>query len=386
MLAVAHFRRKLFNPTETFLYNYLTSFRRIIPVCVTYQRQNNEWFPFQHPMVELYKWDLLHKNMRKFRRVLNRRYVMLKFDNRKTFATIDRYNVRVLHAHFGYTGSEILPVKQNTGLPLITTFYGEDVSALPTMTNWQLAYGRLFSEGDQFLVEGPNMRKRLIAIGCPFEKIKIQRIALHMNRYPFRPRTPKTKNQNVRILFCGSFREKKGLMYALEVVQRVYQKYSNIEFYIIGDGELRPQVENYINLNRMHNYTRLLGFLSHKQMIETMDSADIFIHPSVTAENGDSEGGAPTTILEAQACGLPVLSTTHADIPNIVVPEKSALLAPERDVDTLFRCLYHLLSQKEQWAEMGSVGRDFVEKYHNITHEVSLLEDHYFSISDLANT
>ena len=113
-----------------------------------------------------------------------------------------------------------------------------------------------------------------------------------------------------------------------------------------------------------------------------MDSADIFIHPSVTAESGDSEGGAPTTILEAQACGLPILSTTHADIPNVVVPEKSALLSPERDTDSLEKNLITLLNEQERWAEMGQLGRQFIEKYHDITKEVKGLERLYFKLSN----
>ena len=110
----------------------------------------------------------------------------------------------------------------------------------------------------------------------------------------------------------------------------------------------------------MGAYTKLLGFQQHENMIKEMDKSDIFISPSVTAANGDSEGGAPTTILEAQACGLPVLSTYHADIPNIVIPEKSALLAPERDAETLSNNLMTLLNEQERWKEMGGNGKNFI--------------------------
>ena len=118
-------------------------------------------------------------------------------------------------------------------------------------------------------------------------------------------------------------------------------------------------------------------------MIEEMDAADIFIHPSVTAANGDSEGGAPTTILEAQVCGLPVVSTTHADIPSIVVPGESAMLAPERDVVTLGNYLCTLLSEPERWAEMGMLGRSFVERYHNVATEIGPLEERYYTLAGI---
>jgi len=290
--------------------------------------------------------------------------------------------VKVLHAHFGYTGRQVLPIKNKSGLPLITTFYGEDLSALPKIEKWNRAYQELFTEGDLFLVEGPHMRERLIELGCPPEKAALQRIAIFIERYPFRQRSPKTKGQKVRILFCGSFREKKGLNYALEAVARAHESFPNLEFQIIGDGELRPQIEQIIDQHHMGDYTTLLGFQSHQRIIEEMNSADIFIHPSVTAANGDSEGGAPTTILEAQACGLPVLSTVHADIPNIVVPGESALLSPERDVVTLSDNLYTLLNEPEQWGKMGQSGRRFVEQNHDIAKEVQVLENYYYRLAD----
>jgi len=171
------------------------------------------------------------------------------------------------------------------------------------------------------------------------------------------------------------------LLQALQAVERAYKTFPDLKFRIIGDGELQPQVEQLIDRYQMHAYTKLLGFLSHQSMIDEMDAADIFIHPSVTAANGDSEGGAPTTILEAQACGMPVLSTYHADIPSVVAPGKSALLAPERDIDSLAQNLMTLLSNQEQWSAMGMAGRTFIENNHNILSEVKRLEERYFRLA-----
>jgi colanic acid/amylovoran biosynthesis glycosyltransferase len=388
MLHVGQFRRILFKPTETFLYNYMTAFRHIVPICFTFQRENADLFPFQHPIVELYEWDAWNKGLRRVRQRVRRQVLRddtdLSYNLSKTFKAIQKYNVQVIHAHFGYTGCRVLPVKHKTGLPLVTTFYGEDISALPRCERWRRAYAQLFAEGDLFLVEGPYMQKRLCEIGCPSEKASIQRIAVQMDRYPFRHRLPKGKGETVRIFFCGSFREKKGLVYALDAVRRVHERFSNLEFRIIGDGELRPQVEQAVDRFQMHSYTTLLGFQSHQRMIEEMNAADIFIHPSVTAENGDSEGGAPTTILEAQACGLPVVSTTHADIPNVVTPGESALLAPERDAETLSDHLCTLLSEPECWGKMGMSGRAFVETNHNIDTEVKSLEDKYHTLAGIS--
>ncbi|MCD6398575.1 MAG: glycosyltransferase [Candidatus Aenigmarchaeota archaeon] len=386
MIGVAHFRRALFRPTETFIYNYLTSFRQTLPICFAHKRINDDRFPYTNPVIEIYKWNKLSKYFQItrhfFLKSFTDRYPRLKFDTSLTLKKIREYDVKVLHAHFGYSGPEVLPIKRKTNLPLVTTFYGQDVSEMAEMERWKKAYAQLFREGDLFLVEGPHMRNRLLEIGCPYEKTHIQRIALRIDNYPFRYRIPKGRDENIKILFCGTFGEKKGLLFALDAVRRARARFNNLEFRIIGDGLLRPQVEQFINQYKMQNYTELLGFQAHQAMIEEMNSADIFIHPSVTAANNDSEGGAPTTILEAQACGLPILSTSHADIPNVVVPEKSALLSPERDTDSLEKNLITLLNEQERWAEMGQIGRQFIEKYHDITEEVTGLERLYFKLSN----
>jgi colanic acid/amylovoran biosynthesis glycosyltransferase len=246
VFAVAHFRRILFIPTETFLYNYLSSFSRIIPVGITFQKANLERFPYSHPMVELYSWDIWNRGWRWLHERIWQEKGELRYDLPKTTKALQQYDVRVLHAHFGYTGSQVLPVKDKTGLPLVTTFYGEDISALARSERWKRGYAELFNQGDFFLVEGPHMQKRLLEIGCLPERAGIQRIALKLDQYTFRQRLPKGKTDTVRLLFCGSFREKKGLLYALDAVRHAHERFPKLEFHIVGDGELRLQVEQTI--------------------------------------------------------------------------------------------------------------------------------------------
>ncbi len=77
---------------------------------------------------------------------------------------------------------------------------------------------------------------------------------------------------------------------------------------------------------------------------------------------------------------MPVVSTFHADIPNIVVPGKSALLAEERNWEALASHIIYLFENQELWGEMGGSGRRFVETYHNIKNEIVALENKYQSL------
>jgi colanic acid/amylovoran biosynthesis glycosyltransferase len=170
------------------------------------------------------------------------------------------------------------------------------------------------------------------------------------------------------------------LIYALQAVKGALDRGMNIEFRIIGDGPLAGKLCEFIRKNKLEKQVRLLGFLDYEAYLSEMNKGDIFLAPSVTAANGDTEGGAPTTVLEAQALGMPVISTYHADTPNVVLPGESALLVPERDSQALAAALAYLVDHPGTWEEMGRSGRGFVEKFHKIDNEVLALEDKYLSL------
>jgi colanic acid/amylovoran biosynthesis glycosyltransferase len=265
-------------------------------------------------------------------------------------------------------------------IPVITSFYGYDVSQLARQSDWLKRYQTLFLEGDLFLVEGEFMKSRLIELGAPSDKVRIQRIAMPLDKLSYSVRRPIKNGGKVVFLFCGRFIEKKGLVFALRAMQKVHSSGKDFEFRIIGDGYLRPKIETFIQDNQMSKYVKLLGSMNYQNYLNEMCKANIYIHPSVTAEDGDTEGGAPTAILEAQAMGMPVLTTFHADIPNIVLPGESALLSNERDWQGLAYNISYLLENQDCWAKMGQSGRAFVEQYHDIKNELDNLETNYMSV------
>jgi len=373
LLNVAHFRSFYLSQTETFIYQYLKNFKRVSPLVFTLNILNNDQFPFSEIHSALYKPYFWGNLVSRFgRNILKRDF--------KMESLIKKFNISLIHSHFGPDGYHLLPLKKKTGIPLITTFYGYDMSMLPKQKEWMERYQKLFRLGDLFLVEGNHMKKGLIQIGCPEKKVKVQHIAIDIEKIPSRLRTPKSQKEEIIILFCGRFSEKKGLLYALKAVGEVVKSFNSIEFRIIGDGELRQEVDDYIKSANMGKWVKLLGMKSYDEVIRELDSADIFLHPSVTASDGDSEGGAPTIILEAQAAGLPVISTLHADIPEVVIDGRTGFLVKERDIPAIAERLEYLLKNQGVWQEMGRNGREHMSRNYNISHEVKKLEDIYLSL------
>jgi colanic acid/amylovoran biosynthesis glycosyltransferase len=375
---IAHVNWQFFALSETFIYLYLANCRRVHPICLSMQPfANLDLFPF--PRSDRYTVDAKPYTLRWLSIVLLR-----MMTGRRILAerVLRRRGARLIHAHFGPVGWWALPLKRRLGLPLVTTFYGYDTapSLHQPWYDWSRCREELFDEGDLFLVEGPFMRRQLVSLGCPPEKIKLQRIAIDLSQVPFRPRKPRAGGKAL-VIFAGRLIEKKGLLYALQALRDIHPRDgSNIEFRIIGEGPLAAPVRAFVRANRLEENVRLLGFLSYRDYLHEMQQGDIFLQPSVTAADGDSEGGAPTTLLEAQASGMPVVSTYHADIPNVVVPGKSALLVPERDSQALANAIVYLLEHSATWEEMGRVGRAHVQRFHDIQREVVALEDKYLDL------
>ena len=369
---VAHFTRTFFAKSETFIYNYISHMKEFEPICLGWELANQELFPVNEE--NLYCLQLKRYTPRWFYYGIQKRIS----GGDPYFEKILRHRrAGLLHAHFGHNGVYALKASLNTGIPQITTFYGMDLSNRRMVSALAADYEYMFKHGALFLVEGAHMKEKLSQLGCPTEKIKIQRIAIPVEKITYRPRRVKAPGEKAIFIFGGRFTEKKGLIFALEAMRIVRQKRRDFEFRIIGAGHLEDEIRSMISRRSMEEYVKLLGFLNYSDYLREMEGADIFIHPSVTAADGDSEGGAPTTILEAQAMGMPILSTYHADIPNVVVPEKSALLAPERNADVLAQHALYLLENRDAWESMGKEGRRFIEGNHDIVKEVVNLEHIY---------
>lgn len=106
----------------------------------------------------------------------------------------------------------------------------------------------------------------------------------------------------------------------------------------------------------------------------------IFISPSVTAKNGDTEGGAPVTVIEMAASGMPIVSTTHCDIPEVIEDGVTGLLAPERDVDKLVSRIQWFLKNNNSWEAMLRAGRQKSEREFDVRAQAERLGEIYEGI------
>ena len=287
-----------------------------------------------------------------------------------------REGVDLIHAHFGHQGCRCLRAKRQTGLPLVTSFYGYDVSRDQRDPRWQRIYRELFAEGDCFLAEGEAMVEGLEEAGCPRDKVKLHHLGVSMPDIEFRTRSPDAGR--IRFLICAPFREKKGITYALRALARArLARDLSCELVVVGDGPEQENIERVLRQTSLGDITTMRGALTYPEVLEEISRCHILVQASVTAKDGDSEGGAPVILLDAQAAGMPVIATRHADIPEYVIDEESGLLAPERDVEALAERIIHLADHPDLWLAMGQSGRRHVEANYNAGTQGTKLQSIY---------
>lgn len=349
--------------TTVWMYDQIRTLSRYRPVVITQLRQNTDLFPIADTF-SAEDLSLFRKSRYRLIRKLRGTYAGYE-------GWIKQVDGRLIHAHFGQEGFRCLSAKKNTCLPMVTTFYGLDVSKLPRQKLWQQRFERLFREGELFLAEGSHMAKQLVEIGCDPDKVQVHHLGVDLKTIPF---CPEKDTENPVVLTYAAFREKKGLVYALRAFAKIADAHPRAMLRMIGDGPLRSDLESEITALGISDRVTILGFLNHSEALRELHQATVLLYPSVTAQDGDTEGGAPVGVIEALAVGTAVVSSLHADIPEVVPNETCGLLFPERDITGLAEGLDAVLASDKLRKEMANAGRRHVENEHDLMKQAEKLE------------
>lgn len=273
-----------------------------------------------------------------------------------------RYDI--IHGQFGCVARSYWNAKDFWGAKLVVSFRGHDYSSMPRLFGPAM-YRELFDRADAILAVCRYAATRLEDLGCPPEKIITHFSGTNVRDFAFRERLP-VAGRPIRLLSVARLEESKGLEYALRAVSRLTGEHQiDAHYSIVGGGSLRPQLESLAASLGLGDRVTFHGPQNRSRVSELMDQHDLFVLPSVTTHDGGQEG-IPGTVREAMACGMPVISTQHAGIPELVEDGVSGYLVPERDVDRLARRLLELARQPESWSGMGRSGRRRVECDFNI--------------------
>ncbi|EFM5134680.1 colanic acid biosynthesis glycosyltransferase WcaL [Escherichia coli] len=244
------------------------------------------------------------------------------------------FHADVFIAHFGPAGVTAAKLRELGVIrgKIATIFHGIDISSREVLNHYTPEYQQLFRCGDLMLPISDLWAGRLQKMGCPREKIAVSRMGVDMTR--FSPRPVKAPATPLEIISVARLTEKKGLHVAIEACRQLKEQGMAFRYRILGIGPWERRLRTLIEQYQLEDVVEMPGFKPSHEVKAMLDDADVFLLPSVTGADGDMEG-IPVALMEAMAVGIPVVSTLHSGIPELVEADKSGWLVPENDARAL---------------------------------------------------
>jgi colanic acid/amylovoran biosynthesis glycosyltransferase len=349
-MRVIHLKRSFLKRTETWIYLILAHLPPEKAVVLTRDVEEQDRFPGVNVRAFSLEPESWHKgwsgvNYRLLRRMTN-------CERQFYVREIRALQPDLFHAHFAVDAAYFADVWRQAQRPVVVSCCGYDVSGFPKR---YLGWGRHYLQpvwryASLILAYSNDMREDILRLGCPDEKIRLHYHGIDLARFKYVERDSTTAP--VRILFVGSLTDRKGVEDVLRAFAQIATQCHQLELRFVGSGPLRSKLEQMAQTWAIEKRVSFAGFVRHEKVQDELSRAHIFCHPSRTAKNGDKEG-IPNTILEAMATGLPVVTTRHAGIPEMVRDGEDGFVVAERDVTAIAQALLTLVDKPDLRALMG---------------------------------
>jgi glycosyltransferase involved in cell wall biosynthesis len=193
----------------------------------------------------------------------------------------------------------------------------------------------------------PGERIRLIRNGLPLDELKFQ--------------VDRQKTDSPILLAAGYLVPKKGFDVLLSACGILRKRGIPFRCVIVGDGGERGRLERIIGELDLVHEVDMVGDVPFPQLKEWYYRATVFVMPSVRLPDGATDG-LPTVVLESLACGTPVIGTSTAAIPEVIVHEKTGLLVPPNEPSAMADQIVTLLSHEDMRRSLAQEGRRLIDK------------------------
>lgn len=243
----------------------------------------------------------------------------------------------------------------------VVNFVGFDYSSHVRRVGTNI-YSDIFKYSDLVISHSHYSRDCIISLGCPASKIIKHPVGVNISKLCYKKRI--LENSGVlNFITVGRLVEKKAHRIILSAVSNILRKGKKITYHIVGDGNLLQDVlkqiesEDLLKKNVIYH-----GYKTQLEVIDMLHKCHVFVHPSITAMRWADQEDTTVTLLEAQATGMPVISTYHAGIPEVVLNNITGILVPERNVYELEKAMEYFIDNPENCVSMGEHGRKYIEE------------------------
>lgn len=277
---------------------------------------------------------------------------------------IRKYKIQIIHAHSVIpTGFIASIVSKIMGKSLFITAHGMDINNFENKPFFNYFISRSLNSSTKSIAVSEDLAKKMRAMVNDENKIVVLRNAVDTNRFnPTRNRSIRKnfdiKDDEILILFVGYLDEFKGIFELVNAFGAIARENKNVKLMMVGAGPRKEDLLNIITRIGINDEVVFTGMIEHQNIHEYYQTADIFVLPSYT-----EGGGPPLVIMEAMACGLPIIGTNVGGIPEGVENNVNGFILPPKNVDQLNEKLNILIKNKDLRKKFGNNSLERIEEY-----------------------
>lgn len=359
--------------TTTFIYNEvvgLTNDFRVKYVCT--ERINPQLFPFEDVEVVPYEVGRVVRKLRWWAEIYDQSLI---FKN-ATFAKrinqiVEEFQPDLIHCHFGYEALRFMDNLERKDIPVVVSFRGHDASYFLSRKTYVNKLKELLSRENVFPTFVCNfLKENLEKVGIP--------VGTHLILYSgtkvemFRREMYKEMKEPFTFLQVSHFEERKGHIYVLEAFKRLVEDLpgQKLKLMLAGGGPLLEEIKSQAESYGIGDRVYFPGWVSPEKVRELLEVADAYVLHSITVD-GWTEG-IPNALMEAMAMELPLVSTLHAGIPELVEENVHGILTEEKDVEGFFEGMKEVMS----WGYKPE-SRERIEDKFEYKKHMQQLKDYY---------
>src|SRR3989344_166641 len=267
-------------------------------------------------------------------------------------------NVDLIHCQWALSGIAGVIGKKLRKKPLVVSLRGEDLKALhnPLMKpifKWVINNADYITSNNEFHINQVKPLKK---------QVQVIRNGVDAALFKIRPKQAMRKKLNLAqsktlVLFVGWLVERKGIQYLIDAIPEVIRKHEEVEFIIIGEGNLQQTLMQKVKRENLQQYVKFLGKKSQAQVAEYMSAADIFVLPSLYE-------GMPNVVMEAFASGLPVIATDVCGTAELVLHKGNGLLIKPKNPREITQSLLTFLQNKQLMSRYAKAAQQTIQKQH----------------------
>ena len=371
---IASYCSSFLKPEMLHIYRQVKALHRVKTFIMTKELQNAERFPFRDiEVIPRRRMNLLRHGWLKF--VERRPAIVYRGEYQTLDALLKKHGADLMHIYFGHTGVHLLPFIEQWDKPCVVSFHGADVALKQDIKDYPAKLRRLFEAVPLVFARSQSLADRLTNLGCPPEKLRINRTGIPLNEFPFVDRQPPPDGK-WRVVQACRLIPKKGVATSLRAFAIFKRDNPEAEFFIAGKGPLQPELEMLAAGLGIYKDVHFVGFLSQPKLLKLYASSHLFLHPSETSPNQDQEG-VPNSVLEAMATGLPVAATRHGGIPEAVDHGRTGFLVAEEDHVGLADAMQLIARSPDLLSQMGAHARATVLERFEQDAQIDQLESFY---------